>query len=291
MKPVKKVVILAAGLGTRFLPMTKAIPKAMLPILDKPVIQYLVEEALDSGINEIIIVTGYGKRAIEEHFDHSYELEHELRSRDKLDLLEAMERIEKKARFVYVRQEDARGDGHALLCARDVIGDDEPFAVLFGDDIIDTETPALRQLLALYEKTGNPILCTEEVTADRISSYGVIGIKNKVGRAIEVSSLVEKPRAEDAPSLFGIVGKYVCTPEVLIALAQSSAASPDGEIRLIDGLRTHLAAGNAVHAWEIEGRRYDTGTPWGLLEANMAFAQKNADLQARMQEFFRKTQE
>lgn len=288
MKPVKKVVILAAGLGTRFLPMTKAIPKAMLPILDKPVIQYLVEEALDSGINEIIIVTGYGKRAIEEHFDHSYELEHELRTRDKLDLLEAMERIEKKARFVYVRQEDARGDGHALLCAADVIGD-EPFAVLFGDDIIDTETPALRQLLALYEKTGNPVLCTEEVTADRISSYGVIGIKNKDGRSIEVSSLVEKPRAEDAPSLFGIVGKYVCTPEVLIALAQSSAASPDGEIRLIDGLRTHLAAGNAVHAWEIEGRRYDTGTPWGLLEANMAFAQKNADLKARMQEFFRKS--
>lgn len=288
MKPVKKVVILAAGLGTRFLPMTKAIPKAMLPILDKPVIQYLVEEALDSGINEIIIVTGYGKRAIEEHFDHSYELEHELRTRDKLELLEAMERIEKKARFVYVRQEDARGDGHALLCAADVIGD-EPFAVLFGDDIIDTETPALRQLLALYEKTGNPVLCTEEVTADRISSYGVIGIKNKDGRSIEVSSLVEKPRAEDAPSLFGIVGKYVCTPEVLIALAQSSAASPDGEIRLIDGLRTHLAAGNAVHAWEIEGRRYDTGTPWGLLEANMAFAQKNADLKARMQEFFRKS--
>jgi len=290
MRPVKKVVILAAGLGTRFLPMTKAIPKAMLPILDKPVIQYLVEEALDSGLEEIIIVTGYGKRAIEEHFDHSYELEHELRARGKLDLLEAMERIEKRARFVYIRQEDARGDGHALLCARDVIGT-EPFAVLFGDDLIDGPKPALCQLLDLYEKTGTPVLCTEEVTADRISSYGVIGIKDRDGRAIEVSSLVEKPRAEDAPSLFGIVGKYVCTPEVLTALAQSSAASPDGEIRLIDGLRTHLAAGNAVHAWEVEGRRYDTGTPWGLLEANMAFAQKDAELKARMQEFFRKTEE
>lgn len=283
MKPVKKVVILAAGLGTRFLPMTKAIPKAMLPILDKPVIQYLVEEALDSGINEIIIVTGYGKRAIEEHFDHSYELEHELRSRDKLDLLEAMERIEKKARFVYVRQEDARGDGHALLCAQDVIGD-EPFAVLFGDDIIDTETPALRQLLALYEKTGNPILCTEKVSDERISDYGVIGIKTQNGAEIEVASLVEKPAAKDAPSSYGIVGKYICTPEVLAALTRSSSGHPDGEIRLIDGLRSLIEEGKPIHALEITGRRFDTGNQWGLLEANVAFALKNPEMKAKLTE-------
>lgn len=257
--------------------MTKAIPKAMLPILDKPVIQYLVEEALDSGIQEIIIVTGYGKRAIEEHFDHSYELEHELRSRGKLDLLEAMERIEKKARFVYVRQEDARGDGHALLCARDVIGD-EPFAVLFGDDIIDAETPALKQLLAVYEKTGTPVLCTEKVPENRVSDYGIIGIKNQKAREIEVASLVEKPAPQDAPSLYGIIGKYICTPEVLSALATSESSHPDGEIRLIDGLRTLLADQKAIFALEIDGTRYDTGTPKGLLEANIAFARKDPDL-------------
>lgn len=284
MKPIKKVVILTAGLGTRFLPMTKAIPKAMLPILDKPVIQYLVEEALDSGINEIIIVTGYGKRAIEEHFDHSYELEHELRSRNKLDLLENMEKIEKRARFVYVRQEDARGDGHALLCAADVIGED-PFAVLFGDDIIDSSTPALRQLLALYEKTGNPILCTEKVPEDRVSDYGIIGVKSQNGAEIEVASLVEKPAAKDAPSNYGIVGKYICTPAVLRALAKSESSHPDGEIRLIDGLRSLLEEGEKIHALEVEGKRYDTGTPWGLLEANIAFAQKNPELNARLKKF------
>ncbi len=281
MKPVKKVVILAAGLGTRFLPMTKAIPKAMLPILDKPVIQYLVEEALDSGINEIIIVTGYGKRAIEEHFDHSYELEHELRSRNKLDLLEDMEKIEKRARFVYVRQEDARGDGHALLCARDVIGD-EPFAVLFGDDIIDTETPALRQLLALYEKTGNPILCTEKVPEHRVSDYGIIGIKTQNGAEIEVASLVEKPAAKNAPSNYGIVGKYICTPAVLEALTRSESSHPDGEIRLIDGLLSLIEEGQAIHAWEVTGRRFDTGNQWGLLEANVAFALKNPEMKEKL---------
>lgn len=273
MKPVKKAVILAAGLGTRFLPMTKAIPKAMLPIVDKPVIQYLVEEALDSGLNEIIIVTGYGKRAIEEHFDHSYELEHELRARNKLDLLEDMERIEKKARFVYVRQEDARGDGHALLCAADVIGD-EPFAVLFGDDIIDAETPALKQLLQLFEKTGTPVLCTEKVPEERISDYGIIGIKTQNGAEIEVESLVEKPAAKDAPSSYGIVGKYICTPDVLEALQSASSSHPDGEIRLIDGFRSLLSQGKSIHALEISGTRYDTGTPRGLLDANIAFAKK-----------------
>jgi UTP--glucose-1-phosphate uridylyltransferase len=283
MKPVKKVVILAAGLGTRFLPMTKAIPKAMLPILDKPVIQYLVEEALESGIQEVIIVTGFGKRAIEEHFDHSYELEHELRSRDKLDLLEDMQKIEKKARFVYVRQEDARGDGHALLCAADVIGD-EPFAVLFGDDIIDTETPALKQLLRLYEKTGQPVLCTEKVPEERISDYGVIGVKTQNGAEIEVSTLVEKPAPAEAPSNYGIVGKYICTPELLDALKRSSSSHPDGEIRLIDGLRVLIEEGKPVYAWEVEGRRFDTGNQWGLLEANVAFALKNPEMKAKLTE-------
>lgn len=287
MKPIKKVVILAAGLGTRFLPMTKAIPKAMLPILDKPVIQYLVEEALDSGIQEIVIVTGMGKRAIEEHFDHSYELEHELRKRDKLDLLEAMERIERKARFAYVRQENAHGDGHAILCAKDVIGE-EPFAVLFGDDIVDGPRPALRQLLDVYEKTGNPVLCVEKVSPEAISNYGVIQVQNQEGRSIQVGALVEKPEAKDAPSNYGIIGKYICTPDVLKNLAESESSHPDGEIRLIDGLRTHLENGGKIDALEVEGTRYDTGNQWGLLEANVAFALKDPEMRAHLDQMIHK---
>ena len=282
MKPLKKVVILAAGLGTRFLPMTKVIPKAMLPLLNKPVIQYLVEEAIASGIHEIIIVTGIGKRTIEEHFDPSYELEHELRSRGKEDLLEEIKKLEKSARFVYVPQNEAKGDGHALLCAKELL-DDEPFAVLFGDDIIDGPTPALSQLLKVYEETGTSVLCTERVPKERIGSYGVIGVMER-GREdsalpsgrIRVASLIEKPRPEEAPSDYGIVGKYICTPEVLSALARSEATSQlkKDELRLIDGFRTLLAEGQMLYALEVEGTRYDTGTPLGLLEANIAFAKK-----------------
>ncbi len=287
MKPIKKVVILAAGLGTRFLPMTKAIPKAMLPILDKPVIQYLVEEALDSGIQEIIIVTGMGKRAIEEHFDHSYELEHELRSRGKLELLETMERIEKRARFAYVRQENAHGDGHAILCAKDVLGE-EPFAVLFGDDIVDGSRPALRQLLDVYEKTGNPVLCVEKVAAKDLPNYGVIEVQSRENREIQVKSLVEKPTPEAAPSNYGIIGKYICTPDVLKNLAESESSHTDGEIRLIDGLRTHLENGGKIDAWEVEGTRYDTGNPWGLLEANVAFALKDPETRSHLDQMIHK---
>lgn len=276
MKPIKKVVILAAGLGTRFLPMTKAIPKAMLPILDKPVIQYLVEEALDSGIREIIIVTGMGRRAIEEHFDHSYELEHELKKRGKEELLEELERIEKKARFVYVRQENAHGDGHAILCAKDILGE-EPFAVLFGDDIVDGSRPALKQLLEVYEKTGSPVLCVEKVSDDKLSNYGVIQIEKEGNSPMTVTGLVEKPAPEAAPSSYGIIGKYVCTPEILTHLEESESSHPDGEIRLIDGLRTHLEAKGQIHAITVEGTRYDTGTPLGLLEANIAFALKDQE--------------
>lgn len=280
MKPVKKAVILAAGLGTRFLPMTKVVPKAMLPILNKPVIQYLVEEALASGIHEIIIVTGIGKRTIEEHFDPSYELEHELRSRGKEDLLEEVQKLEKAAHFVYVPQNEAKGDGHALLCAKELL-DDEPFAVLFGDDIIDGPEPALTQLLSLYKETESPVLCTEHVPKERISNYGVIGVASQEGRRIQVASLIEKPKPEEAPSNYGIIGKYICTPAVLSALIRSEYAQRSEsqykkeELRLIDGFRTLLAEGQALYALEVEGTRYDTGTPLGLLEANIAFAKKD----------------
>ena len=276
-KPVKKAVILAAGLGTRFLPMTKVIPKAMLPILNKPVIQYLVEEAIASGIHEIIIVTGIGKRTIEEHFDPSYELEHELKLRGKEDLLEEVQKLEKAARFVYVPQNEAKGDGHALLCAKELL-DEEPFAVLFGDDIIDGPVPALAQLLKVYEETGTPVLCTERVPKERIGSYGVLGIASQEGRRIQVASLVEKPKPEEAPSNYGIIGKYICTPEVLEALLKSESGKNGGELRLIDGFRTLLAEGQSLYALEIDGTRYDTGTPLGLLEANIAFAKKYPEI-------------
>ena len=286
-QPVRKAVILAAGLGTRFFPMTKVIPKPMLPILNKPVIQYLVEEVLASGIQEIIIVTGFGKRSIEEHFDPNYELEQDLIQRGKGELLHELHTIEESVHLAYVPQLEAKGDGHALLCAKDFLGS-EPFAVLFGDDIIDGPRPALAQLQDVYAQTGAPVLCTERVPKANISSYGVISPGTVTGRQIQVTGLVEKPRAEDAPSDLGIVGKYICTPDVLEALARSQSSQPDGEIRLIDGLRTLLSEGKPIYALEVEGTRYDTGTPWGLLQANMAFAQKDAELRERMQEFLQK---
>lgn len=280
MKPVKKAVILAAGLGTRFLPITKAIPKAMLPILNKPVIQYLVEEAVASGIEEIIIVTGLGKRTIEEHFDQSYELEHDLKKRGKQDLLEDIKKLEESAQFIFIHQNEAKGDGHALLCAKDLIGD-EPFAVLFGDDIIDSETPALAQMLEVYKEKEAPVLLVEQVESVNISAYGVIGIEYKEGRKFTVNQLVEKPTAKNAPSDYGIIGKYICTPEVLTALSHSESGHSDGEIRLIDGFRTLLAESKPIYALEVQGTRYDTGTPWGLLRANIAFAQKDPDMKAK----------
>jgi len=288
MKSVKKVVILAAGLGTRFFPMTKVVPKAMLPILNKPVIQYLVEEAIASGITEIIIVTGSGKRTIEEHFDPSYELEQDLIARGKQDLLKDLQKIEKIAKFVYVPQIEALGDGHALLCAKELL-ECEPFAVLFGDDIIDGSKPALAQLLEVYQETGTSVIATQKVSKENISSYGVIGVDAQEGERIRVASLVEKPQAKDAPSDYGIIGKYICTVEVLEALERSHSSKPDGEIRLIDGFRTLLAEGQALYALEVEGQRYDTGTPWGLLEANLAHAQKDPELKDKLKAFINRS--
>ena len=270
-KPVKKVVILTAGLGTRFLPMTKAIPKAMLPIFNKPVIQYLVEEAASSGIREIIIVAGFGKRVIEEHFDRNYELEYELKSRKKSNLIAPLEKLLKRVKIVYIHQKNALGDGHAILCAEHILKN-EAFAVLFGDDIIDSKTPALKQLLTAYKKTCTPVICVEKVAKKDLSSYGVVGVKSQNGRLIEVNALVEKPSINKAPSNFGIIGKYVCTPEVLTAL-KSCKPGKDKEKRLIDGLN-QLLKKQRVYALEIEGRRFDTGTPMGLFEANLAFSKK-----------------
>lgn len=276
MKKIRKAVFPAAGFGTRFLPVTKSLPKEMLPIVDKPVIQYLVEEAVQSGIEEIIIVTGRGKRSIEDHFDHSFELEHTLVEKGKTELLKAVREIEKLATFVYVRQPMPLGDGDAILRAKEVIGD-EPFAVMFGDDIVDHEKPALKQLIEQYEKTGSSIIALEKVPGDDISSYGVIKSANSEGRLHEIESMVEKPNPEDAPSDLGIIGKYIVTPEVIEALEKSSAGHKDGEIRLIDGF-TELQKTQKIYGYEIEGKRYDAGNKLGLITATIDFALKRDDL-------------
>lgn len=277
---IRKAVFPAAGFGTRFLPVTKALPKEMLPILDKPVIQYLAEEAAASGIEEIIIITGRGKRAIEDHFDHSFELEYNLVEKEKHELLKRVRDIEKLAKFVFVRQAQPLGDGHAILCAKEIIGN-EPFAVLFGDDIVDGPRPALAQLIEAYEKTGTSVICTEKVSSDNISNYGVIDPASQDGRVIEVKGMVEKPAAKDAPSNFGIIGKYICTPDIFEHL-EKSKSSAEGEIKLIDGFRSMLEAGKKLHALEVEGIRYDTGNKSGLLEANIAFAMKDPELREKI---------
>lgn len=267
---ISKAVILTAGLGTRFLPMTKVIPKAMLPIGNKPVIQYLVEEAVASGITDILFVNGRGHRMIEDHFSHSAELAEELKKAGKSDLLEELERIEKLAHFTYTIQEEPRGDGHALLLARHWVGS-EPFAVLFGDDIVDGPTPALAQILQIYEKYGCPVLSIQPVEPKKITSYGVIEPISSNGPLHQISRLVEKPKPEEAPSNLGIIGKYICPPEIFAAI-EAATPSRDGELRLIDGLIHLLKQGNAIHALEIEGTRFDTGTQNGLLEAQNHFA-------------------
>ncbi len=275
---VRKAIFPAAGFGTRFLPFTKAIPKEMLPIVDKPVIQYLVEEAVSAGIEEIIIITGRGKRAIEDHFDTSFELEHTLHEKQKHDLMEEVRQIEDLAKFVYVRQNRPLGDGHAILCARELIRDHEPFAVLFGDDLIDSETPAIGQLIDAYEKTGGMIIGVHEVPLEEACHYGVVDPMTKEDDhgIFELKDLVEKPRPEDAPSHFAIVGKYICTPEIFKAI-ENAEKSRDGELRLIDGFRSVLKS-SRIYAKKVSGKRYDTGTKLGFLKATIDYALKRNDL-------------
>lgn len=280
MKKITKAVFPAAGFGTRFLPATKSQPKEMLPIVDKPVIQYLVEEAVDSGITEIIIVTGRGKRAIEDHFDSSWELEHNLVEKGKHNLLKDIRKISKLAKFIYVRQSEPKGDGDAILCAKEVIGND-PFAVLFGDDIISHTTPGTKQLLDVFYKQQASVIALEQVPPSKTHLYGVIGpnLSAKTGnsRLHEIESLVEKPKPENAPSNLAIIGKYILTPEIIAALEKANASHPDGELRLIDGLR-ELAKLQKIYGYEVEGKHYDTGDKLGLIKATIDFALLRPDL-------------
>jgi UTP--glucose-1-phosphate uridylyltransferase len=277
---IRKAVFPAAGLGTRFLPATKSQPKEMLPLVDKPVIQYVIEEATSSGIENIIIVTGRGKNAIEDHFDVSYELEKILESRGKTDLLEQVRAISKMVSVSYVRQKEALGLGHAILVAKHLVGN-EPFAVLLGDDIIDAEVPCTQQMISVFEKYGSSVLATQAVDGPDISRYGVIKgeaveCHSSEGRTYRVHDLVEKPPYAEAPSNLAIIGRYILTPEIFEALERTT---PDGsgEIQLTNGLKV-LLEDQSIHAWRFEGKRYDAGDKLGFLKATVEFALKREDL-------------
>jgi UTP--glucose-1-phosphate uridylyltransferase len=277
-KKVRKAVFPAAGLGTRFLPATKALPKEMLPLVDKPIIQYGVEEALASGCEQIIIVTGRGKSAMEDHFDTSYELERELEERGKEGLLAQVRRISEMVDVAYVRQKKALGLGHAVLMARELVGD-EPFAVLLPDDVIDARVPCTRQMIEIYEETGSSVLATQEVEGKAISAYGVLDAKatgTHNGRVYEVRNLVEKPKPEDAPSNLAIIGRYVLTPGVFKTLA-STKPGKLGELQLTDGIKD-LLQHEKVYGYTFEGKRYDTGDKLGMLKAGVEFALKREGL-------------
>jgi UTP--glucose-1-phosphate uridylyltransferase len=276
---VRKAVFPAAGLGTRFLPATKAQPKEMLPLVDKPTIQYVVEEAVASGLEQIIIVTGRGKRAIEDHFDAAFELEYYLNDRKKYDELAQIKTISELAEVSYVRQKEPLGLGHAILCARALVGD-EPFAVFLGDDIIGPPgsgiAPCMRQLLDVYDKYDGPVIAVERVPRERIHQYGVIAAQPKGDNVYEITDLVEKPKAADAPSDLAIIGRYVLTPDLFAILAHT-AADTRGEIQLTDALRA-LRRQRPMYAVEFEGKRYDTGDKLGFLKATVEFALARPDL-------------
>jgi len=272
---VRKAVFPAAGLGTRFLPATKAQPKEMLPLVDKPMIQYVVEEAVASGLSEIIIVTGRGKRAIEDHFDAAFELEYYLNDRGKTEELAQIKTISELASVSYVRQKEPLGLGHAILCARSLVGD-EPFAVFLGDDIIAAPSPCMRQLLDVAERYQGPVIAVERVPRERIHQYGVIASQPIGGRVHEILDLVEKPRPEEAPSDLAIIGRYVLPPELFEILGETPA-DRRGEIQLTDALRA-LRKRRPMYAVEFEGTRYDTGDKLGFLKATVEFALARPDL-------------
>ena len=286
---VRKAVFPAAGLGTRFLPATKAQPKEMLPIVDKPIIQYGVEEALHSGIQNIIMVTGRGKSAIEDHFDVSFELEYLLESRGKKDLLAIVHGISDMINVSYVRQKEALGLGHAVLRASELVGE-EPFAVVLADDVIDAETPCLRQLLDVFGFFMAPVLAVMEVPPESISSYGAIDAEpiahnGSADRVYRIRDLVEKPKPGEAPSNLAIIGRYVLTPEIFTSLNAIDPGS-GGEIQLTDALR-HLLRSRPIYAYRFEGTRYDAGDKLGFLKATVELALRRHDLGGPFREYLK----
>ncbi|AIE61373.1 UTP--glucose-1-phosphate uridylyltransferase GalU [Bacillus methanolicus] len=281
---IKKAVIPAAGLGTRFLPATKAQPKEMLPIVDKPTIQYIIEEAVQSGIEDIIIVTGRNKRAIEDHFDKSVELELLLKKTGKNDMLEIVENISNMVDIHYVRQKEPLGLGHAVLCAKKFIGK-EPFAVLLGDDIVDSEVPALRQMIDQFNEVQSSILGCNEVPLSEVNKYGIVDFSDQQGELYKVNSLVEKPPVEKAPSTLAIVGRYILTPAIFDMLEQ---VKPDkkGEIQLTDAIDSLLEK-ESIYSYIIKGNRYDVGDKFGFLQASIDFALKRPDLKDKLEAYIK----
>jgi UTP--glucose-1-phosphate uridylyltransferase len=286
-KKVRKAVFPAAGLGTRFLPATKAMPKEMLPLVDKPIIQYGVEEAVASGCDQIIIITGRGKQAIEDHFDVSYELEKMLEERGKTDLLQIVRQISDLIHIAYVRQKEALGLGHAVLTARELVGD-EPFAVLLADDVIDAEVPCLKQMMEVFDKMQCSVLATQVVEGPGISAYGVLEatpVPGSNGKLYEVMNLVEKPRPEEAPSNLAVIGRYILTPTVFETLSDIKAGA-GGELQLTDGLK-QLLKKEKIYGYVFEGKRHDTGDKLGFLKATVEFALKRADLGGPLRQYLK----
>jgi len=286
MQKITKAILPVAGFGTRFLPVTKALPKEMLPIVDKPVIQYLVEEAVKAGIKEIIFVTGRGKRSIEDHFDDSFELEYNLVEKHKHDLLKEIYNISRLAKFAYVRQPKPLGDGHAISCARHLVGND-PCAILFGDDIIDSKVPCIKQLMDVYDKYGDPVVALEKVPKAEVFRYGVVKAVKIESKTYQLQDVVEKPKVEEAPSNLTIIGKYIITKEVFDAL-EKVIPGKDGEIRLADALKGVLMKNKPIYGLEFTGERYDCGTKIGLLKANVDFALKHKELNGNFREYLRR---
>ncbi|MDO8244071.1 UTP--glucose-1-phosphate uridylyltransferase GalU [Pontibacillus salicampi] len=285
MKQVKKAIIPAAGLGTRFLPATKAMPKEMLPIVDKPTIQYIVEEAIESGIEDIIIVTGKGKRAIEDHFDYSFELEETLMRKEKYDLLEKV-KDPSKVDIHYIRQKEPKGLGHAVWCARKFIGD-EPFAVLLGDDIVRADVPGLKQLINQYDQTLSSVIGVQQVPDNQTHRYGIIDPESKHERLYQVKNFVEKPAKGEEPSNLAIMGRYVLTPEIMTFLGKQERGAGN-EIQLTDAIQA-LNGIQRVFAYDFSGSRYDVGEKHGFIKTQIELALERPDLREDLLEFLKET--
>lgn len=281
---IRKAVIPAAGLGTRFLPATKAQPKEMLPIVDKPTLQYIIEEAVASGIEEILIITGRNKKSIEDHFDKSVELELELKSKGKEDLLEEVRKIDNLANIMYIRQKEPKGLGHAVLCAKSFIGD-EPFAVLLGDDIVYSDKPCLKQMIEVFDEVGTSVLGVQEVAHENVNKYGIVDGGMVSDRIYEVNGLVEKPDPVDAPSNVAVLGRYIITPEIF-SILENTVPGKGGEIQLTDALK-ELAKKQKMYAYNFIGKRYDVGDKLGFLEATVEFALRREDLGNQFYEYLK----
>jgi len=285
---VRKAIIPAAGLGTRFLPATKAQPKEMLPIVDKPTIQYIVEEAIESGIEDILIITGKSKRSIEDHFDKSFELEETLREKGDTELLNLVQDISNLVNIHYIRQKEPKGLGHAIYCAKTFIGE-EPFAVLLGDDIVDSKKPCLKQLIDVFDEYKTTVLGVQTVNEDDVSKYGIVSCRNVDDRVYKVKDLVEKPDKESAPSNIAILGRYIITPQIFKYL-ENATPGKGGEIQLTDALKA-LMGSEAMYAYDFVGKRYDVGNKLGFLQANIEFALKRDDLKNDFAEYLKKIAE